>query len=71
MAKTAMQYVLALVEQMYNQAKTPEIESELNDIINIGKTNDAKTEQSSSPQLSKMCKWIPGRKAEGCEMCSS
>ena len=43
----------------------------LNDIINIGKTNDTKTEQSSSPQLSKMCKWIPGRKAEGCEMCSS
>jgi len=26
---------------------------------------------TGSPVLSKMCKWMPGRKAEGCEMCSS
>jgi len=30
-----MQSVLALVEQMYNNAKTPEVESAMNDVINI------------------------------------
>lgn len=33
--KTPMQEVLDLVEQMYSNAKTPEVESAINDIINI------------------------------------
>ena len=33
--QTAMQYVLSLVEQMYSKASTPEVESAMNDIINI------------------------------------
>lgn len=33
--QTAMQYVLSLVEQMYAKASTPEVESAMNDIINI------------------------------------
>jgi hypothetical protein len=32
---TAMQSVLALIEQMYNNAKSPEVESVMNDVINI------------------------------------
>lgn len=33
--QTAMQHVLSLVEQMYSKASTPEVESAMNDIINI------------------------------------
>jgi hypothetical protein len=33
--KTAMQELLGLVEQMFNNAKTIEIESSMNDVINI------------------------------------
>ena len=33
--QTAMQYVLSLVEQMYSKAPTLEVESAMNDIINI------------------------------------
>lgn len=33
--KTAMQELLGLVEQMFNNAKTQEVESAMNDIINI------------------------------------
>ena len=54
--------------------------SSLTDMINYGldKTknspeqspqNSPNNSASSSPVM--MCKWIPGRKAEGCEMCSS
>jgi hypothetical protein len=33
--KTSMQELLGLVEQMFNNAKTIEIESSMNDVINI------------------------------------
>ncbi len=33
--KTAMQELLALVEQMFANAKTKEVESAMNDVINI------------------------------------
>jgi len=33
--KTAMQELLGLVEQMFNNAKTIEVESAMNDVINI------------------------------------
>jgi hypothetical protein len=35
MKQTAMQELLGLVEQMFNNAKTIEIESSMNDVINI------------------------------------
>jgi hypothetical protein len=33
--KTAMQELLGLIEQMFNNAKTIEVESAINDVINI------------------------------------
>lgn len=33
--RTAMQELLGFVEQMYSSAKTPEVESTLNDVINL------------------------------------
>ena len=48
--QTAMQYVLSLVEQMYSKASTPEVESAMNDIINIITQEGLSMEQNQLDQ---------------------
>ncbi len=43
----------------------------LEEIIGFTKSNNQVKESEQQPEPTKMCKWTPGKKAEGCDVCSS